>query len=45
MMDLLEFCRLFAHGVVSFLLTEPIFYFTGVLILVSVAYLVKRIIR
>lgn len=45
MQELLSFIYALGHGVCQFLLTSPIFYFTGVIILLFVAGLVNRIIR
>lgn len=45
MTDLYSFISLMAQGIVKFLLTAPIYYFTGCLILICVAVLVRRIIR
>lgn len=43
-MELLEFCKALGHGVCDFLLTEPIYYFTGVFILMFVGFLVRKIV-
>lgn len=45
MQELLNFIYALGHGVCKFLLTSPIYYFTGVIILLFVAGLVNRIIR
>lgn len=45
MQELLSFIYTLGHGVCEFLLTSPVYYFTGVLILLFVAGLVNRIIR
>lgn len=44
MTDLLSFIYALGKGVCTFLLTSPIYYFTGVVILLFVAFLVKRIV-
>ena len=44
MTDLLNFIYSLCGIICDFLLTEPIYYFTGVLILLAVAGLVKRMI-
>lgn len=44
MQELLSFIYALGHGVCEFLLTSPIYYFTGVIILLFVAGLVNRII-
>lgn len=43
-MDLLSFCYALGRGVCAFLLTSPVYYFTGVFILLSVGVLVRRIV-
>ena len=42
---LIDFIYALGHGVCSFLLTEPIYYFTGCLIIIFVASIVNRFIR
>ena len=45
MQELLSFIYALGNGICEFLLTNPIYYFTGVIILLFVAGLVNRIIR
>lgn len=42
-MPLLDFCNALAKGICDFLLTEPIYYFTGVLVLLAVGHIVRKI--
>lgn len=42
---LIDFIYVLGNGVCQFLLTEPIYYFTGVLIIIFVASLINRFIR
>lgn len=45
MQDFLIFLDDLLQIVADFLLTEPIYYFTGIVVLLAVVALVKRIIR
>lgn len=45
MQDFLIFLDDLLQIVAGFLLTEPIYYFTGIVVLLAVVALVKRIIR
>ena len=45
MQVLIEFITALGSGVCTFLLTEPIYYFTGCFIIMFVASLVNRFIR
>lgn len=45
MQDLLNFLYTLCGIICDFLLTEPIYYFTGVLILLFIGSLVNRLIR
>lgn len=42
-MDLLAFCTALGRGICDFLLTPPIYYFTGVFILMFIGFLVRKI--
>ena len=45
MQELLSFIYALGHGICEFLLTSPVCYFTGVLIMLFVAGLVNKMIR
>lgn len=45
MQDFLTFLSVLLQIVATFLMTEPIYYFTGIVILLAVVALVKRIIN